>query len=562
MAAEVVTGSGSAPHGDGRNDEARAWAAAAQAGDRAAFDAIVRNYQHRVVAHLLNRHRLSHDEALDLTQQTMLLALRKLLAGGEPVAQVGAWLIAIANRLALEHFRRHSREVPAEGSAFDPLPDQAALSAFVDADRDLDRDLAVRRNLPTFLGLMHAAVESLPVKEREVIRTQWALAEVGQLDVDRPSPQTIDELVTRYGISREEASRRIHDARRALPEVAAALLISATRRTECQRLDRYLTEAGWTQGMPFGEALRQRVRQHVNTCSDCKAQRDKALRRISSLPAFMPLLLIGLEDQRLRLAETACHLGMPPGAGGSADGSPRPRVDVGQPMATGAAQTDSARGRRRLPVLLLAAAVLGVGGWWAAADRQAPAGPEVPAAGAPGPRAEPAPASPRSPGRDRPAGSADRLPTGRQPSDADPAPGKTRPQPGSTPPADPVDPPPPDVIPTPGTDPGEAVVEADPGQDGQVADSGDDTVNADPLPDPEVDAADPLPNTEGADPEDEQPVDSGPGTEGTVVQQQGTGTDLGPGADDSAPMERGVGGCQACDPFLGSLIPPETVPPR
>lgn len=381
--------------------DAQAWTAAVQAGDRAAFDAIVRSHQQQIFGYLLNRHRLTPDQALDLTQQTMTVALEKLLAGGEPVSQVRAWLFAIARLLVLEQLRRDARELPDESARFAELPDPAALAEFLAADRELDRELALRRNLPTFLGLMHDAVESMPAKEREVIQIQWRLAELDQLNVDRPSPQTIDAMVDRHGMSRSEASRRIHDARRVLPEVAAALLLASTRRADCAGLDRHLTDAGWRPGRPFEKDLRQRVRQHIGSCQECRSARDRALNRIAALPVFVLFAVGELSQQRLRLAVVAFRTPLRPtptaGIAGPIGiaGHGGPRIDLGL-AAESAPAVPRPRRRRRAVGAALILLLLGGTGWTAFSRSRAPAD-ATPAS------LRAAPTATGAPGRDSPA---------------------------------------------------------------------------------------------------------------------------------------------------------------
>jgi RNA polymerase sigma-70 factor, ECF subfamily len=131
-----------------RDDEITAHALAAGRGDRDALTAFVRATQAdvwRYVAYLADR-----DCADDLTQETFLRALRGLRTfRGDVPARV--WLLSIARRAVVDHFRKQGR-TPSVAASLDldtdtadrigrPTPDPAgevtlqALVAHLDADK-------------------------------------------------------------------------------------------------------------------------------------------------------------------------------------------------------------------------------------------------------------------------------------------------------------------------------------------------------------------------------------------------------------------------------------------
>jgi RNA polymerase sigma-70 factor (ECF subfamily) len=91
---------------------------AAIAGDAGARDELVRRHHRRVFAYLyqMTRHR---EDAEDLTQHTFLKALRHL-DRVDPDRPVISWLITIARRTALNHFR--------DGPRWAELPEETAAS--------------------------------------------------------------------------------------------------------------------------------------------------------------------------------------------------------------------------------------------------------------------------------------------------------------------------------------------------------------------------------------------------------------------------------------------------
>lgn len=105
---------------------------AAIAGDARAFERIVRNHQGRVFHFLLQMTR-QREDAEDLTQQTFIKAHRHLdrVDVGRPITN---WLLTIARRTALNHFRSAKK--------WESLPPDFAGTGPSPADRAEGRDHA------------------------------------------------------------------------------------------------------------------------------------------------------------------------------------------------------------------------------------------------------------------------------------------------------------------------------------------------------------------------------------------------------------------------------------
>jgi len=99
---------------------------AALLGDSRAFDEIIRLH-HRRVFHFLQQMTRQRQDAEDLTQQTFLKAFHHLRRF-DPARPMINWLLTIARRTALNHFRsvRKWEEIPAEIASADPSPAHAA----------------------------------------------------------------------------------------------------------------------------------------------------------------------------------------------------------------------------------------------------------------------------------------------------------------------------------------------------------------------------------------------------------------------------------------------------
>ena len=126
----------------------------AQQGDHAAFTTLVRRYQDRVYRFIL-RMVGSHDEAMELTQETFIKAWQAL-AGWQPEAQFRTWLFRIASNTATDILRRRK------------VVEFVALEEDYDAPSggaDPEAQLHVKQRLHA----LEAAIRRLPSDQREVV---------------------------------------------------------------------------------------------------------------------------------------------------------------------------------------------------------------------------------------------------------------------------------------------------------------------------------------------------------------------------------------------------------
>lgn len=125
-----------------------------QAGERSAFDQLVRRYQDRLYRFIL---RLvgSHDEALELTQDTFIKAWQAL-PDWRPDAQFRTWLFRIGSNTAMDWLRR--RKV-VEFVALDEDYDAPSGTA------DPEAQLQTRQRLQA----LETALGRLPHDQREIV---------------------------------------------------------------------------------------------------------------------------------------------------------------------------------------------------------------------------------------------------------------------------------------------------------------------------------------------------------------------------------------------------------
>jgi RNA polymerase sigma-70 factor (ECF subfamily) len=119
-------------------------------GEESLFEALVRRYQARVVAHV-SRMVGSRDDALDLSQE-IFLKVFGALDRYNPEFKFSTWLFRIAGNSAIDHLRkRRPRTVPLE------IPDPEGLDPYGEL-RNVERGKAISR-----------AIADLPFEFRELI---------------------------------------------------------------------------------------------------------------------------------------------------------------------------------------------------------------------------------------------------------------------------------------------------------------------------------------------------------------------------------------------------------
>lgn len=167
-------------------DEDRALVEAFRAGDRKAFEALVRRHQKPVWAIAL-RFAKDRDAAEDLAQRAFVLALERI---GELRGGFRPWLLRIAVNLSKNYVRDHARFVP-EADAPEP-------ATTADADEHLD----ARREREG----MRLALAELTDRQREVVL----------LRIDGQLP--FADIAEQLGITQNNAKVTFHHAMRRLRE--------------------------------------------------------------------------------------------------------------------------------------------------------------------------------------------------------------------------------------------------------------------------------------------------------------------------------------------------------
>ncbi len=150
-----------APPDTGRTDRPAPWlpcddaplVRAAQQGDRAAFDALYRRHARAVRAVLLGR--VGREDVDDLVQEAFLAAWRQVGTLRDAVA-FGAWMLAIARHLRIDHARRQRPHAALDDPRTTTRADRALAAGSLDEEASARHRLDAERALATVAALPEA----------------------------------------------------------------------------------------------------------------------------------------------------------------------------------------------------------------------------------------------------------------------------------------------------------------------------------------------------------------------------------------------------------------------
>lgn len=168
-----------------------AWMAAAQAGDRRAYERVLADSVGLIRA-VARRQGVGHDQLDDVVQET-LLTIHRVRHTYDPARSYDAWLAALAGRRAIDGLRRSGRQAHREVS------DEVAVALHPDeqdASAESERAQQARR--------LRAAIDELPPGQREAVE-QLGLKEL-----------TLEEAASRTGRSTGALKVNLHRALKAL----------------------------------------------------------------------------------------------------------------------------------------------------------------------------------------------------------------------------------------------------------------------------------------------------------------------------------------------------------
>jgi RNA polymerase sigma-70 factor (ECF subfamily) len=134
------------------------WMAAAQAGDRNAYEALLRDCV-SIIKSVARRQGVPADQVDDVVQE-VLLSIHRARATYDPARSFTAWLQVIAERRAIDHLRRANRQRLREVHA--PLDYETQVDPSADPSRSVQHaDDAAR---------VDRALAGLPERQREAVK--------------------------------------------------------------------------------------------------------------------------------------------------------------------------------------------------------------------------------------------------------------------------------------------------------------------------------------------------------------------------------------------------------
>ncbi|HET7929975.1 MAG TPA: sigma-70 family RNA polymerase sigma factor [Rhodanobacteraceae bacterium] len=139
------------------DQQRRAWMAAAQAGDRQAYERVLADSV-ALIRHVARRRGVPVDARDDVVQET-LLTVHRVRHTYDPSRSFDAWLVAIANRRAIDSLRSHGRRGSRE------VHDDIAFEQYAghdDASAESERAQRAQR--------LQAAIADLPERQREAVQ--------------------------------------------------------------------------------------------------------------------------------------------------------------------------------------------------------------------------------------------------------------------------------------------------------------------------------------------------------------------------------------------------------
>jgi RNA polymerase sigma-70 factor (ECF subfamily) len=96
-------------------------------GDRKAFEEFYNIWKGPIMSYLV--HMLKNRSLAEELTQEVFIRVYKNVDSYEPRASVQAWLFTLARNLAIDHFRKHSREIELAPETLDGLADESPLNS-------------------------------------------------------------------------------------------------------------------------------------------------------------------------------------------------------------------------------------------------------------------------------------------------------------------------------------------------------------------------------------------------------------------------------------------------
>ncbi|GHC87897.1 hypothetical protein GCM10010349_74870 [Streptomyces flavofungini] len=248
-----------------------------RAGDDSAYEELYRRHAESVRRYARTCCRDAHT-ADDLTAEVFARMLGAVRSGSGPEHAVRAYLLTTVRRVAAGWTKSAKREQLVDDFAL--FAAQAARGSEVSDDDTLDLGADVRA--------MHEAEQSLAMQAFRSLPERWQ-AVLWHTEVEDESPS---DVATLFGLDANGTRVLASRAREGLKQAYLQAHVSATR-TESEECARYADRLGAYARGGLRTRAERGLRKHLEECADCRVAAGQIKEVASSIPAVVPVAVIG-----------------------------------------------------------------------------------------------------------------------------------------------------------------------------------------------------------------------------------------------------------------------------
>ncbi|MFD9887666.1 sigma-70 family RNA polymerase sigma factor, partial [Streptomyces alboflavus] len=256
-----------------------------RAGDDSAYAELYRRHAESVRRYARTCCRDAHT-ADDLTAEVFARMLGAVRSGSGPEHAVRAYLLTTVRRVAAGWTKSAKREQLVDDFAV--FAAQAAQGSDVSDDTGSLGSFGAGMDLGADVRAMHEAEQSLAMQAFRSLPERWQ-AVLWHTEVEDESPS---EVATLFGLDANGTRVLASRAREGLKQAYLQAHVSATR-TESEECARYADRLGAYARGGLRTRAERGLRKHLEECADCRVAAGQIKEVASSIPAVVPIAVIG-----------------------------------------------------------------------------------------------------------------------------------------------------------------------------------------------------------------------------------------------------------------------------
>ncbi|MEL3951674.1 sigma-70 family RNA polymerase sigma factor, partial [Streptomyces sp. LNU-CPARS28] len=256
-----------------------------RAGDDSAYAELYRRHAESVRRYARTCCRDAHT-ADDLTAEVFARMLGAVRSGSGPEHAVRAYLLTTVRRVAAGWTKSAKREQLVDDFAV--FAAQAARGSEVSDDTGSLGSFGAGTDLGADVRAMHEAEQSLAMQAFRSLPERWQ-AVLWHTEVEDESPS---EVATLFGLDANGTRVLASRAREGLKQAYLQAHVSATR-TESEECARYADRLGAYARGGLRTRAERGLRKHLEECADCRVAAGQIKEVASSIPAVVPIAVIG-----------------------------------------------------------------------------------------------------------------------------------------------------------------------------------------------------------------------------------------------------------------------------